>query len=59
MAKGLTDAEKLEIAVDMLHISPQHFKTIEGTQAEIEIRDKLESFKKWANTLIKEKCKEH
>lgn len=58
MAKDIKDKDKLEIAVDMLYISPQHFNSIEATKAEIEIRDRLEGFKVWAKKLISEKVKD-
>lgn len=53
----LQDKEKLKIVVDMLYISPQKFETLEATECEIEIREKLEGFKKWSIKLLNEKLK--
>ena len=52
-----SDIIKLECTVDMLYISPQYYETSEATKVEIEIRQKLESYKSWAKNLIKDKLK--
>lgn len=53
----ITDKDKLISQIEMLYISPRHFNSIEATETEIEIRSKLESFKKWAQNLINDKIK--
>lgn len=49
------DKITLKSTIDMVYISPRFYKTKEGSETEVEIRDKLESFKKWAYKLINEK----
>lgn len=38
----------LEVAVDMVFISPRYYHTKEASQVEAEIRAKFEAFQKWA-----------
>jgi len=54
----ITDKDKLKSAVDMLYIGPQHFTDIKATECEIEIRQRLEMFKIWANKTIDDKVKD-
>lgn len=51
------DKITLQTSVDMVYMSPRYYHTIKGTEAEAEIRAKLEAFKNWANKLINEKLK--
>lgn len=54
MTSKESDKIKLESVIDALYISPQYFENIEATECEIEIRNRLEQFKVWANNIIKE-----
>ena len=57
MTSKESDKIKLESVIDALYISPQYFENIEATECEIEIRNRLEQFKVWANNIIKKKLK--
>jgi predicted ATPase len=51
----ITDKEKLKTVVANLWFPVQHFESKDATEIEIELRERFESYRIWANKLIEEK----